>query len=56
MNRSIDRAISGKCSRSQAPSETGGIALNSSALIVTNPVTWVTSPSYQVRWTPGMNL
>ena len=57
----VDEAVhrfgdSGKLSRSQGPSNCGGIAANSSAVIVTMPVTWVTLPSEYVRWTDGMNL
>ena len=42
MNPSMDSATSGKCSRSQSPSNFGGIAANSSSLMLTMPVTWVT--------------
>ena len=56
MNRSIDSATPGKLSRSHVPSNVGGIASNSSLLMVTMPVTWLVAPSYQVRCTAGMNL
>ena len=45
MKRSMDEAISGRCSRSQAPSHREGIAANSSALMLTIPVTWLMEPS-----------
>ena len=45
MNRSIDSATSGKLPRSHAPSNCDGIAWNSSAVMLTMPVTWLTLPS-----------
>ena len=45
MNRSIDAATLGKCSRSQAPSNDDGIASNSARLIPMIPVTWLIDPS-----------
>ena len=45
MNRSIDWATPGKFSRSHSPSNCFGIASYSSALMLTMPVTWLTSPS-----------
>ena len=56
MNRSIDWATPGKFSRSHSPSNCFGIASYSSALMLTMPVTWLTSPSWHTRWTIGMNL
>ena len=41
MKLSIEMATCGKCSRSQSPSNRGGIASNSSSLMLTMPVTWV---------------
>ena len=41
MKPSIDVATAGKFSRSQSPSNRGGIASNSSLLMLTMPVTWV---------------
>ena len=45
MKLSIEAAMSGKCSRSQSPSNRGGIASNSSSLMLTMPVTWVVPSS-----------
>ena len=45
MNRSIDSATLGKLPRSHAPSKCDGIAWNSSAVMLTMPVTWLTLPS-----------
>ena len=56
MKRSIDWATSGKLPRSHSPSNCFGIASYSSALMLTMPVTWLTVPSSQTRWTIGMNL
>ena len=41
MKLSIETATSGKCSRSHSPPNFGGIASNSSSLMLTMPVTWV---------------
>ena len=45
MKRSIEWATPGKFARSHAPSNRGGIASYSSALMLTIPVTWLTLPS-----------
>ena len=41
MKPSIEAATVGKFSRSQSPSNRGGIASNSASLMLTMPVTWV---------------
>ena len=56
MNRSIERATAGNWRRSSRPSNWEGIRSKSSAEMLTMPVTWLMSPSKQVRSTAGMNL